>query len=105
MRNEDSTDSRPGTVRLTGFLHCASAKEVEVVRRHLPDHIRLTRAEPGCLSFEVAPTDDPLVWRVEELFANRAAFDLHQERTRASEWFNATSGMPRNYDISEPGRN
>lgn len=61
--------NRTGAVRLSGFLRCASMEDVELVVRHLPEHIRLTRAEPGCLSFEVSQTDDPLIWRVEELLS------------------------------------
>ena len=98
-------DDRSGTVRLSGFLNCASAEDVETVKRYLPDHIRLTKAEQGCISFEVSQTDDPLVWHVEELFADRAAFDFHQQRTRSSEWFAATSSIPRDYEISEPEQN
>ena len=63
--------------------------------RRLPEHVRLTRAEPGCLSFEVTPTDDPLAWRVEERFTDRAAFDAHQRRTRASAWGAATAAIRR----------
>lgn len=105
MANEDSASGRSGTVRLSGFLRCASAEDAEIVKRHLPDHIRLTRAEPGCLSFEVLQTDDPLLWRVDELFADRAAFDFHQQRTRASAWFTATSTIPRDYEIFGPEQN
>lgn len=72
------------------------------MKRRLPDHVSLTRAESGCLSFEVSQTDDPLVWRVEELFVDRAAFDFHQQRTRASGWFTATSTIARDYNIYEP---
>lgn len=93
-------DNITGQVRLSGFLRCVSMEDVEIVKRHLPDHLRLTRAEPGCLSFEVSQTDDPLVWRVEELFTDRAAFDFHQQRTRASMWSTATSTMERDYTIS-----
>nr|WP_191856031.1 antibiotic biosynthesis monooxygenase [Agrobacterium tumefaciens] len=92
--------NRTGAVRLSGFLRCASMEDVELVVRHLPVHIRLTRAEPGCLSFEVSQTDDPLIWRVEELFIDRDAFDFHQKRTRASQWFVATSAIPRDYEIT-----
>jgi quinol monooxygenase YgiN len=74
-------------------------QDVQLVESHLPDHIRLTRAEPGCISFEVSQTEDPLIWRVEELFVDRAAFDFHQHRTRASKWFVATSAIPRDYEI------
>jgi quinol monooxygenase YgiN len=48
----------------------------------------------------VSETDDPLIWEVEELFADRAAFDFHQQRTRASEWFTVTSAIPRDYEIT-----
>ncbi|KJF67243.1 putative quinol monooxygenase [Rhizobium nepotum] len=92
--------NRTGAVSLSGFLRCASAADVKLVEAHLPDHLRLTRAEPGCISFDVSQTDDPLIWRVEELFMDRAAFDLHQQRTRSSEWFAATSAIPRDYNIT-----
>lgn len=69
--------NRTGAVRLSGFLRCASVQHVQLVESHLPDHIHLTRAEPGCISFEVSQTEDPLIWRVEELFVDRAAFDFH----------------------------
>ncbi|MDO3444691.1 putative quinol monooxygenase [Agrobacterium sp. V1] len=92
--------NRTGAVRLSGFLRCASVEDIRVVEIHLPEHLRLTRAEPGCISFDVTQTDNPLVWRVEELFADRAAFDFHQQRTRASEWFTATSAIPRDYEIT-----
>lgn len=93
-------NDKAGAVRLSGFLQCLSKDDVELVRRHLPEHLRLTRAEPGCLSFEVSESDDSLIWQVEELFADRAAFDFHQQRTRASEWFRATSTIPRDYEIT-----
>lgn len=100
MSHDDSVGKYPTMVRLSGFLRCASMAEVETVKRHLPDHIRRTRAEPGCISFEVSQTDDPLVWRVEELFADQDAFDFHQQRTSTSKWFEATSAIAREYEIT-----
>lgn len=88
-------------ITLTGHLICTDEQQTEAVRRHLPDHLRLTRAEPGCLAFDVTQTEDPLVWRVEEAFANRAAFDTHQRRTQASHWAQATAGITRDYSVSE----
>lgn len=87
-------------ITLTGRLICASATEADIVREHLPEHIRLTRAEPGCLSFHVTPTDDPLVWQVDEAFADRAAFEAHQTRTRASAWYKATAHLRRDFRTS-----
>jgi quinol monooxygenase YgiN len=87
-------------IRLTGHLICADAQEAAIVAAHLPDHIRLSRAEAGCLQFEITPTDDLLVWLVEESFTDQAAFDAHQHRTRASQWWAATSGIRRVFTVS-----
>ena len=92
-----------GSVRLSGCLVCADAGEAAAVRRHLAEHVRLSRAEPGCLAFDVAETGDPLVWRVEEAFRDRAAFDAHQARTRASLWWAATRGIARDFRITGAG--
>jgi peptide-methionine (S)-S-oxide reductase len=91
----------PDLVVLTGRLVCTTADEAERVRRHLPAHVALTRAEPGCLAFDVEPTDDPLVWSVSERFVDRAAFDAHQERVTGSAWAEATAGITRDYVVSE----
>lgn len=90
-------------VRLTGTLNCAGAEEAEIVARHLPRHLELTRAEPGCLVFEVIQTDDPLVWSVEEQFADAGAFRAHQARVAASDWGHATAGIRRQYAINGLG--
>ena len=70
-----------------------------MVRRHLPRHVELTRAEPGCLRFDVESSSDPLVWTVFEEFVDRAAFDAHQARVRSSEWGRETAGIERHYVI------
>jgi quinol monooxygenase YgiN len=88
-------------IRLTGTLRCATPEDSALVGRLLPDHIRLTRAEPGCLSFTVSPAEDGLIWAVEETFADRAAFQAHQARTVASDWGRATAHIPRAYQIAE----
>lgn len=88
-------------IRVTGTLTCATTAEAVIVRARLPEHIRLSRAEPGCLSFTVEPTANPLVWRLEESFTDRAAFEAHQARTRASDWFSATAGLHRDFRVTE----
>ncbi len=40
-------------VTLTGELRCADDDQADRVRAHLDEHLALTRAEPGCLSFDV----------------------------------------------------
>ncbi|MCR8547236.1 antibiotic biosynthesis monooxygenase [Salipiger sp. P9] len=86
-------------IRLTGLMTCPPER-VEAVRDALPEHMRLTRAEPGCLSFEVRETA-PGIFAVAEVFADRAAFDAHQIRAAASAWARVTAGCPRDYEITE----
>ncbi len=90
-----------GVIRLTGQLICSNEGQAALVAAHLPDHIRMTRAEPGCVSFEVQQSADPLVWEVAEVFSDRAAFEAHQARTAASAWGQATKGIERQYVITE----
>lgn len=87
-------------VELTGRLICADAAEAALVRAHLPEHLRLTRAEPGCERFEVAAAG-PLTWQVDERFTARADFEAHQARTRVSAWGRATAGIRRDFRVFE----
>ena len=66
-------------VHLNGLLVCRGEDEVAVVKQHLAQHVALTRAEEGCLSFDVTRSEDPLVWRVDEWFCDAAAFAWHQD--------------------------
>ena len=90
-------------IRLRGQLICLTEDEAQLVRLHLPLHLALTRAEPGCLTFAVDATEDPMVWEVIETFRDRASFDAHQTRTRDSAWFAATRGILRNFRLDEVG--
>jgi quinol monooxygenase YgiN len=88
-------------IKVTGTFSCSIVEEVALIQALLPEHIRLSRAEPGCLTFNVDPTADPLVWRLDESFADKAAFEAHQTRTRASAWFKATAQMRRDFQVTE----
>ena len=86
-------------VTLDGVLRCATEAEAARVRAALPEHVRLTRAEPGCIRFDVLPTDDPLVWTVSEEFTDRTAFEAHQSRASNSAWAQETACIARDYTI------
>ena len=88
-----------GEVTLTGTLICTTEDEAVRVRAALDTHIGLTRAEIGCLSFEVTQTDDPMIWAVSERFVDPASFEAHQTRTGASDWAIETKGIARDYKI------
>ena len=88
-------------IRLSGHIDVPEERRAAVAEA-LPEHIRLTRAEPGCLRFEVrCDPRRPGRWLVDELFAGRAAFEAHQARVRASRWGRITEGIPRHYRIEE----
>ncbi|PQZ93749.1 antibiotic biosynthesis monooxygenase [Arthrobacter sp. MYb227] len=87
-------------IKLAGQLICHNNAEAALVEKHLARHIELTRAEPGCLSFEVVLTEDPLVWNVAERFQDAASFRFHQARATASAWGRATAAIKRSYTVT-----
>jgi quinol monooxygenase YgiN len=88
-------------IQLNGYLDVPQDRWDSVMQA-LPEHIALTHAEEGCISFEVSPSED-IEHRlmVAELFEDRASFDAHQVRTKASPWFEVTAGISREYEITE----
>ena len=87
-------------INLQGYLRC-TPEQAETVRRALPEHIRLSREEPGCEFFDIKETA-PGVFAVEERFADEAALSAHQGRTRASDWWRQTSDIPRDIRRVDP---
>jgi len=76
-------------------------KDLSAVTAALPIHIDLTRNEKGCLCFEITQTsDDPCVFQVYEEFVDRAAFELHQQRIRTSEWGRVTVNVERDFSVT-----
>lgn len=86
-------------VTLSGQLLCVSRDEIDAVQRHLATHLELTRAEGGCLLFDITATVDPFVWEVDERFLDADAFRAHQARVAESEWGRVTAGIERRYVI------
>ena len=88
-------------IQLIGHIDVPADRLAEVSIALL-EHIRLTRAETGCISFDVSPSPDVAGrFEVAEVFTDRATFDAHQVRTRASEWAKVTKDIPRQYQIEE----
>lgn len=73
-------------VALSGHLTCLDAAQMMLALELLPEHVRLSRAEPGNLRFDLAQQDDPMRWRLDEVFADADAFAAHQARRKASRW-------------------
>jgi putative acetyltransferase len=84
-------------VALHGKLLCADVSQMMTALSLLPDHIALSRAEAGCLRFDIAQDDNPLHWSLSEVFTDAAAFAAHQTRTADSVWGSDSVGMARNF--------
>lgn len=86
------------TVKLVGTLALPDARRAAVIDA-LPDHIRLTRAEPGCLRFDVDIQQCQLF--VDELFVDEAALHAHQDRIRGTHWESVSAGLKRDYTVTQ----
>ncbi len=87
-------------VTLNGHLN-VPADRVEDIRAALHEHIRLTRAEAGCIRFDVHENPDhPGQFIVSEEFQDPAAFDAHQARVQSSDWGRISAGLERDYKIT-----
>ena len=87
------------TVTLTGYI-TAPEERIGAIRAGLAEHIRLTRAEPGCISFDVSENPGiPGRFHVSEEFADSAAFRAHQTRAAGSAWAKISEGLPRQYEV------
>ena len=87
-------------VAMEGRLICADAAQMMVALSLLPDHVGLSRAEAGCLRFDLWQDDDPLIWHLSELFASEEAFAAHQARTKTSEWGSGSGDIRRDFQRS-----
>lgn len=87
-------------VTLTGYIR-VPLDDLDAVCAELPNHIMLTRQEPGCLRFEVIQSsDDPTIFHVDEEFSNPDSFKQHQLRVHSSRWGEITSKVERDYEVT-----
>ncbi len=84
-------------VKLKGHI-IVSESDLEAVTKELDNHIALTRAEEGCLIFEVSQDPDHLFrFNVYEEFDSTESFRYHQRRVQSSAWGSIAANVNRNY--------
>jgi len=87
------------TVWVSGIMKVSKA-DFENIKQALPNHIRLSREEPGCVVFKVWQDEAwPRKFHVLESFESPEAFQKHQERIMNSEWGLVSRNAVRDYDI------
>lgn len=88
---------KPGNVQLLGTITIPVTQH-EALIPLLEEHIRLTRAEPGCLHFDVTQdAETPELFHVSELFTDATAFNAHQTNGAKRAWGSASAGLVRNF--------
>ncbi|MBF4338335.1 putative quinol monooxygenase [Vibrio anguillarum] len=88
-------------VTLKGFI-LVPESDLELVKNELVNHKRLTLEEIGCITFSVTEnSENPLRFDVYEEFTDKAAFEHHQKRVKASNWGKVTVNVERHYEIFE----
>ncbi|MBV1916424.1 MAG: antibiotic biosynthesis monooxygenase [Pseudomonadales bacterium] len=81
------------------IVPCADLESVESA---VSNHIELTRAEDGCLVFEVVQdSENKNRFNVYEEFVDQNSFSSHQQRVGQSAWGKITVNVERHYQITE----
>ena len=85
------------TKTISGFVDVPLEDRADFART-LPEHSRLTNEETGCQYFRVTPHPEITGrYMVEEAFDDEAAYQVHVERTRKTEWAKVTRNLKRSY--------
>ncbi len=88
-------------VVLKAFILVPEA-DLDAVKQELNKHKTQTLQEQWCLVFDVVEnTDNPLRFDVYEEFLDKASFEQHQQRVKASYWGEVTRNVERYYEIVE----
>lgn len=86
-------------VILEGYIDVLES-DLDSINLELVTHIELTRAEEGCLVFQVEQDkENNNRFNVYEEFVSKEAFEKHQERVKKSRWGSVTKNVQRNYNI------
>ncbi len=88
-------------IALSGHITCQDTAQMMLALDLLPGHVSLSRAEPGNLRFDLTQQEDPMVWRLDELFADAEALAAHQARTKASRWGLESAALKRDFTQRE----
>ena len=85
------------TKTISGYADVPASDRADFARA-LPEHSRLTNAEPGCYYFDVKP--HPKIagrYIVNEVFEDERAYKAHIKRTNYTEWAKITRNLKRSY--------
>lgn len=88
-------------IAVKGRLSCRDPLQMMLALELLPEHVTLSRSEPGNLRFDLAQDEDPMVWSLNELFTSPEAYTAHQARTASSRWGKESADFKRDFHHQE----
>ena len=83
---------------ISGQLRCADIGQLMRALDLLPEHAEHSRSEPGNLRFDLIQTDDPMVFELNELYADDDAFQAHRARLKGARWGAESHGISRHFE-------
>ncbi|KXF83240.1 putative quinol monooxygenase [Enterovibrio coralii] len=85
---------------LQGYI-LVPVSDLDIVKAELENHKRLTLEESGCITFRVTENpENPCRFDVYEEFVDKAAFEAHQARVKASYWGEVSKNVERFYEVN-----
>jgi quinol monooxygenase YgiN len=87
------------TIYLSGHFDVAK-QHIQETLLLLPEHIKQSREEKGCLDFRVTQSKKTEGrFQVFEKFNSKRAYLYHQKRIKKSKWKNIMTKLKRDYEI------
>jgi quinol monooxygenase YgiN len=87
------------TIYLSGHFDVAK-QHIQETLLLLPEHIKQSREEKGCLDFRVTQSKKTEErFQVFEKFNSKRAYLYHQKRIKNSKWKNIMTKLKRDYEI------
>lgn len=83
---------------IMGGYVIAPEDDLPNILSEMPKHIALSRAEPGCVRFDLWQDDiDPMKLHMIEIFKDLNAAEFHRDRMKHTNWKKAAANIERDY--------
>jgi len=76
------------------------AENADMILTQWDQHVRLSRAENGCVRFDYSVSDDRTTITLDEKWRDKHAFAAHAARTRLSPWADQSASLTRDIQIT-----
>ncbi len=90
-----------GKVVVSGQIY-VPLRSLDEIRRAIEIHVELSRAEEGCLMFDLIESlEEPGRFDLYEEFVDMNAFEQHKLRAETSEWAEVSKEVQRDFEVQQ----